>query len=109
LAIKIAELGQPLYRKQEPTGYSNAGSEWVNSAGLLGRMNLALAITQNQLPGVRVPAGAFGGSPVAVAKRLLLSDPSAQTLEALDRAAADGKSAEVMAALVLGSPEFQRR
>ena len=109
LALKIAELGQPLYRKQEPTGYSNTSGEWVNSAGLLGRMNLALALTQNQLPGVRVPPQALEGEPAGMAKRLLLGDPSAHTREALDRAAAEGKSADVMAALVLGSPEFQRR
>jgi uncharacterized protein (DUF1800 family) len=109
LALRIAELGQPLYRKQEPTGYSNTSSEWVNSASLLGRMNLALAITQNQLPGARVAPRSFEGEPVQMAKRLLLTEPSAQTREALGRAAAEGKSADMMAALVLGSPDFQRR
>ena len=29
---QMAQLGEPLYRKLEPTGYSNASSEWVNSA-----------------------------------------------------------------------------
>ncbi len=33
---RSAQLGEPLYRKMEPTGYSNANSEWVNSASLLG-------------------------------------------------------------------------
>ena len=85
MALKIAELGQPLYRKQEPTGYSTTSGEWVNSAGLLGRMNLALAMTQNQLPGVQVPPQAFEGEPMEVARRLLLAEPSAQTREALDQ------------------------
>jgi len=44
LANQVAQLGEPLYRKQEPTGYSNSSREWVNSAGLLARMNFALQL-----------------------------------------------------------------
>src|SRR5258708_35914189 len=51
LARHIAELGEPLYRKLEPTGYSDANSEWVNSAALLARMNFAMALAQNKVPG----------------------------------------------------------
>ncbi|MBS1859648.1 MAG: DUF1800 domain-containing protein, partial [Acidobacteria bacterium] len=29
LANQVAQLGQPLYRKQEPTGYSNSSMEWM--------------------------------------------------------------------------------
>ena len=31
LANQIAQLGEPLYRKLEPTGYSDANSEWVRT------------------------------------------------------------------------------
>ncbi|HSP70287.1 MAG TPA: DUF1800 domain-containing protein, partial [Bryobacteraceae bacterium] len=48
LATQIAQLGQPLYRKIEPTGYSSANAEWVNSAALLARMNFALALAGNR-------------------------------------------------------------
>jgi uncharacterized protein (DUF1800 family) len=54
LVNQIAQLGQPLYRKQEPTGYSNSSQEWLNSAGLLARMNFALQLSKNQIPGVKV-------------------------------------------------------
>ena len=54
LVNQVAQLGQPLYRKQEPTGYSNSSQEWVNSAGLLARMNFALQLTDNKVPGVKV-------------------------------------------------------
>jgi uncharacterized protein (DUF1800 family) len=54
LVNQIAQLGQPLYRKQEPTGYSNSSQEWLNSAGLLARMNFALQLAKNQIPGVKV-------------------------------------------------------
>ena len=40
LANQVGNLGEPLYRKQEPTGYSNLNSEWVNSAALLGTHEL---------------------------------------------------------------------
>src|SRR6202162_2099212 len=56
LANQVGNLGEPLYRMQEPTGYSNLNSEWVNSAALLNRMNFALQLTKNQLPGVKVAA-----------------------------------------------------
>ena len=54
LAAELAKMGQPLYRKQEPTGYSNTGADWKNSASLLARMNFAGALAQNRVPGVRM-------------------------------------------------------
>jgi uncharacterized protein (DUF1800 family) len=54
LVNQIAQLGQPLYRKQEPTGYSNSSQEWLNSAGLLARMNFAVQLANNKIPGVKV-------------------------------------------------------
>src|SRR5664280_1270623 len=56
LANQVAQLGEPLYRKQEPTGYSNSSKEWLNSGGLLARMNFALQLADNKIPGVRVDA-----------------------------------------------------
>lgn len=109
VATRVGELGQPLYRKQEPTGYSNKGSEWVNSAALLGRMNFALDLMQNKLPGVKVDVSRYGGDPKELAKGLLFSDPTPQTRTAIDRGAAEKKEPAVTAGLVLGSPEFQRR
>jgi uncharacterized protein (DUF1800 family) len=54
LANQVAQLGEPLYRKSEPTGYSNSSKEWLNSAGLLARMNFALQLADNKVPGVKV-------------------------------------------------------
>ena len=58
LVNQVAQLGEPLYRKPEPTGYSNRGQEWVNSAGLLARMNFAVQLARNQVPGVKVESTA---------------------------------------------------
>jgi uncharacterized protein (DUF1800 family) len=54
LANQVGQLGQPLYRKQEPTGYSNSSKEWLNSGGLLARMNFAVQLGDNKVPGVKV-------------------------------------------------------
>ncbi|HMC57959.1 MAG TPA: DUF1800 domain-containing protein, partial [Candidatus Solibacter sp.] len=78
LVNQVAQLGQPLYRKQEPTGYSNASQEWVNAGGLLARMNFALHLAGNHVPGVKVDA----------AKAAKPDDPTA--------------------GIGLGSPEFQK-
>jgi uncharacterized protein (DUF1800 family) len=56
LVNQVALLGEPLYRKQEPTGYSNSSREWMNTAGLMARMNFALQLAGNKMPGVMVAA-----------------------------------------------------
>ena len=66
LANQVAQLGEPLYRKQEPTGYSNSSREWLNAGGLVARMNFALQLADNKIPGVRVEGSGAGialGSP----------------------------------------------
>ncbi len=54
LVNQVAQLGEPLYRKLEPTGYSNSSAQWANSAGLMARMNFALQLASNKVPGVKV-------------------------------------------------------
>jgi uncharacterized protein (DUF1800 family) len=110
LATQIAQLGEPLYRKIEPTGYSSANAEWVNSGALLARMNFALALAANRIPGVKVDEGAFDTSAAAVARQLLFHEPSKQTLDSIEKAVAQREpTPALVAGLVLGSPDFQRR
>ena len=54
LEQQLKTLGEPLYRKVEPTGYSNKGADWLNSASLLARMNFAVALTNNKVAGTKV-------------------------------------------------------
>jgi len=79
LMQQVAQLGEPLYRKLEPTGYSNSSKEWANSASLMARMNFALQLAGNKVPGVRVE----------VAQAAKPGDP--------------------LAGIPLGSPDFQKR
>ena len=110
LSMQIAQLGEPLYRKIEPTGYSGANSEWVNSAALLARMNFALALADNRVPGSKVDATKFADDPAAVARLILFHEASQQTLDSIKKALAQREpTPALVAGLMLGSPDFQRR
>jgi uncharacterized protein (DUF1800 family) len=55
----IARMGQPLYGFQTPNGYSDVAENWVNTGALLERMNFALALASNRIPGTRVDLSRF--------------------------------------------------
>ena len=74
LARALQQLGMPLYLAQPPTGYADTADAWINTGGLVNRMNFAVSLVDGQVPGARIRQGT--------------ASPSA---------------------LVLGSPEFQRR
>ena len=78
-------MGQPLYRKVEPTGYSLKNADWLNSAALLGRMNFALALVSNRIPGIKVDLAPYQGAsdPNAVAHALLMTDLSENARKAI--------------------------
>ena len=132
LARQVNKLGEPLYQQQPPTGYPDVAEAWVNTGALLNRMNFALGLTANRVPGVRVDlsravAPADRRKPEQVLDALLGSvlqgQATSQTRSVLaaqlddagiTRAARDDRGpantdVEKLAALVLGSPEFQRR
>jgi uncharacterized protein (DUF1800 family) len=111
LAQRIADLGQPLYGKAEPTGYPTTSDAWMSTAGLLGRINVAAALTAGRVAGVTVDVSRFSlGSLPAVARDLLAVPPSASTLAAIEEGArSTDTSPSTLAALVIGSPDFQRR
>jgi uncharacterized protein (DUF1800 family) len=111
LVRKVADLGEPLYGKVEPTGYSNNGAGWLNTASLLGRMNFSTALASGQIRGVRFDSSRWDGKDAAaIARDLLGRDASAQTREAIEQGLA-GKdpTPSLLAGLVLSSPDFQRR
>ncbi len=73
--IRSRSLGEPLYRKLEPTGYSNAEEDWMNSAALLARMNFALELAQNQHAGREGrPRRSFRDVPADAARQILFTD-----------------------------------
>jgi uncharacterized protein (DUF1800 family) len=126
-----SRIGQPLYQCEPPTGYSDKADAWVNTGALLSRMNFSLALTSNRLRGAQVDIDSlFGGdaaaNPHATLERaiqaLLGGQTSQETRDTLEKqlddpqilqATLDDKvkqvNAAMIAGLVLGSPEFQRR
>ena len=124
-------IGEPLYQCEPPTGYSSKAEAWVNTGALLNRMNFSLALTANRLRGVRVDVealldGRAAADPHATLDRavheLLGGQLSPQTRETLEAQLSDPQilqaslddpvkkvNAAMIAGLVLGSPEFQRR
>ncbi len=116
LVGQISALGEPLYRKLEPTGYSNVGTDWLSSASLMGRINFGLDLAQNRVDGVQVDSSKFSAVPKDTARQVLFTEPAPHTLEAIAAALAaagddqDSKSNGALAAgMLLGSPEFQRK
>jgi uncharacterized protein (DUF1800 family) len=103
------QMGEPLYRKLEPTGYSNRSSDWMNSASLLARMNFAIALAQGGIPGVKIDTAQFSGDPAEVERRLLLTDASPQAQSAIQAGLSGQPAGPLVGGLTLGSPDFQRR
>ncbi|MBI2555741.1 MAG: DUF1800 domain-containing protein, partial [Candidatus Rokubacteria bacterium] len=117
LSRAVAQIGEPLYAYQPPTGYPDVAEAWVNTGALLNRLNFALGLTENRYPGVRVDLGRFVGDadrrdPAQLLDRLIAgllhNQVAPETREILLRQVTDPE-VEKIAALVLGSPEFQRR
>src|SRR4029077_1179422 len=50
----LNKLGEVPYGYQAPTGYPDMAEDWVNTGALLERMNFAVAIASNRIPGTRV-------------------------------------------------------
>ncbi len=122
----IMRMGQPLFQYQAPTGYPDRASSWINSGTLLGRMNFSMALAANRIRGTQLDLQALTPSDDQqaiwdnLAQRTLCGEVSADTkaavmksLEEVGNAGGDRPGAfpktSLVAALLLGSPEFQRR
>jgi uncharacterized protein (DUF1800 family) len=109
----IARMGEPLYGFQTPNGYSDAAESWVNTGGLLERMNFGLALAGNRIQGTRVNLSKSNGDQAKVMdeylKLLLAGDISAATREALLKQLEPSDPVTKVVGLILGTPEFQRQ
>jgi uncharacterized protein (DUF1800 family) len=165
LVAAVAKLGMPLYGMQTPNGYSWKQDDWVSTGALVSRMNFALVLSGDRIPGTRtewgslvgdskaglLPAGFSDDDATKAKERRLEMDLIGQPVSDKTRAAVMGQAnnasvteqaetqfdlraaggkgqgmyrqrgvtagnggpddaqAAVMAGLLLGSPEFQRR
>ena len=126
-----ARIGEPMYECQPPTGYSDKADAWVNTGALLNRMNYSLALAENRMRGSRSDVSSLLGLESSADAKVALdravqvfldgqiADSTVKTLEEeLDnpqivQARLDDPVKQVnlgvIAGLVLGAPEFQRR
>ncbi|HXZ18561.1 MAG TPA: DUF1800 domain-containing protein, partial [Candidatus Acidoferrales bacterium] len=126
-----AQIGEPLYGCQPPTGYKDTAETWVNSGALLNRMNFSILLATGRMRDTKVdlvgllgtgdakdPNGVLnhaiavflGGQVSAQTRAVLekqLDDP--QVLQAMLDDPVKNVDAGMITGLVLGSPEFQRR
>ncbi len=105
----LQELGMPLYSCQPPTGYSDRADAWVNTGALLGRMNFAIALVGNRLPGVQVELPHTQSVDGASVREVLGDTALDHASEATHDTIARARSPQAVAILTLGSPEFQRQ
>lgn len=54
IQVLLGDLGQPLYGYQAPTGYPDTAGDWVNAGAMIKRMNFAVALAANRIPGTQV-------------------------------------------------------
>jgi hypothetical protein len=148
LLNSLRQMGMPLYGCIPPTGYDWEASTWVSTGALVDRMNFALSLAANRLPGITItwapqgedsysasipdpeseearlePILISGGVSVATRSAALQqfqaqiaqSNASARPVAAarqLNRPNAPSpleKEDQLLAGLLIGSPEFQRR
>jgi uncharacterized protein (DUF1800 family) len=62
LVQAMDRLGMPIYGMQTPQGYSWKSEDWVSSNALISRMNFALVLSGNRVPGVKTDWPALLGS-----------------------------------------------
>ena len=131
LVAAVAQMGEPLYLAFAPNGYPDVAGPWLNSASLLNRMNFLFSLMANQFPGTRVDLrllleGANRRDRAQLLDHLSIGllynqlNPESREiiLQQLNKPGAvqvnlDGRLSdpdiEKIAALVLASPEFERR
>ena len=64
LAKALSDMGMPVYGAVPPTGYKWEASDWVSTGALVNRMNFALALAANRLPGIAITWSPETGPPV---------------------------------------------
>lgn len=84
----LNKLGEVPYGYQAPTGYPDTAEDWVNTGALLERLNFAVAIASNRIPGTSVKLNGYNGKDKAktleqAIQQFLDGDISSQTKASL--------------------------
>jgi uncharacterized protein (DUF1800 family) len=101
LVQALDKLGMPFYGMQTPNGYSWMAEPWVNTGDLVSRMNFALGLSGDRVPGVQTDwSRMLGESGAGV-------EPAALTSGAASDEAAKAKEEKLEMAL-LGQPVSEK-
>ncbi len=92
----LNELGQPLWKPSGPNGFADTMQQWASSEGMKVRLSFA---------GLMAKQSPEAGNPVEIVQTILGDAASPDTKQAIARAESKAQGL----ALLLMSPEFQRR
>jgi uncharacterized protein (DUF1800 family) len=136
LVNTVKNMGMPLYNAVPPTGYYLTAEQWMNSSALVARLNFAYQLTNGKFANQKfdapkllavgllapstAPVGLNAGGTTLVMKVLeatVIGAPvSAKTNALIEKqvqsqpaGASAGDTLNLLAALVMGAPEFQVR
>ena len=113
----MTEMGMPPYMCQPPTGYADKADAWVNTGALLSRMNFAVMLSSGDRLRRGGPGRGRGFEPAdpsanrvtvtqaQIAEQILAGDLSENTRLTVAKATTEPQKI----ALLLGSPDFQKR
>jgi uncharacterized protein (DUF1800 family) len=109
LVQAVRELGMPIYGAQPPTGYVDRAETWVNSGALLNRMNFAISLGNSRLRGFRQATDIRSLSVDEARHAIIATALAGDVSESTAATAARADTTPQAIALLLGSPEFQKR
>ncbi len=128
---RLGDMGQPVLRQEDPTGYSDAAADWMDTGVLAVRWQFAFDLLNNRVPGVRMDsspiyenlrqkpevweyvlqeaifAGERPGSLTMAPFRRRVNNVRRNFRKM--RIAEMRKEFNILTTLLLGSPEFQRQ
>lgn len=121
--LYLVEMGQPVFAWSPPTGFPEDSTHWISSGALINRLNFAVALSSGEVADVATDVSRLLGpgeaeSAEALVDRLALQilgrEPSEATRSVILRETASltgsqSVRAPKIIALLVGSPEFQRR
>ena len=123
----LAELSEPIYECEDPTGYYDQAEAWRDPGVMAVRWRFAMDLAHGRVKGVRIPDSFYEGLHPKIhrawkdqlAERLLPAGMSEQTQMVLDSVVREHldlwddprpeQLGPVIVGLLLGSPEFQRQ
>jgi uncharacterized protein (DUF1800 family) len=113
----IRRMGQPLYSCQPPTGWPETADSWLGAGAVVARSTFAVELAAGRIRGVLVggsPRPAFEPTPIEesiieLGGVMLPEVDLARVVAAVDPSESSQRADREATALILASPDFQRR